>query len=874
MRKRDQVALQAFSLFVALLFTTGLQAQLLDADDFESYAVGSTIAGQGSWQTWDSAPGVDSTVENTFLNTTGASTGANNNVLELTPNDDIVRTFGGLTSGGFSFTSWTHVPSGQAGDYYFILLNTYDGSGSGYNWSGQMHMSDATGQVNSDNVAGGVGTYGITPLIYDEWIEVRVDVDLDNQAPGGTGIGTVQAYYNNVQIITDGEWTINGIQAMQCLDLYNTGNPGVFYYDDVEIICTSNCTCLPFDVFTCDIDCLTNDVALNWTSFLSIPGGYANGITLMRNGAVIATLAGDADTYTDVAAPLGLLQYELIGDCGGGETTSAAAEVACTGACPPVGTAGDECCDAQPAISGANAFDTTGCTDSPDPVDGLQCPGTFLGIFNQDIWFTYTATSSDFLHVSTCNTYDTDIAVYEAGVNCGTKTQVACNGDDIGGPCGVSSDLTFACTAGTEYVIRVGGWSATNAGPGNLIVEELCDFGLTGLIGVVDCSTGDVALGWNPASFTDFDILRDGVAVATGLPFGSTSYDDIGVPPGPHTYGVVGNCAAQGTSVNTEVSVNVQGAGGFGDLIVVGEAPSGIDSSLALQAAMTNAGMFFDVLPGGPGDIPCLTDASLERIWYVGGTYPSARALNVADGVALVTAQAAGKHIYVEGGDIWGFDAATAFNDIDGIADGTVDGDDTFLIMDGLDTTLGLDMSDLIDIAYNQDQAGSDWTDRLDASATDSLGPAAARVWQEDAQAYGTGVYYDTDNGGKVLCQSWEFGGFGGDQDDLLARYLTVLGGAPPAGPTFGRGDCNADGSFNIADAIFLLAALFSGGQAGTCTDSCDSNDDGSVNIADAIFALAALFSGGASPASPSPGTCGEDPTADSIDCASFAPCP
>ena len=116
MRKRDFVALQVFSLFVALLFTSGLQAQLLDSDDFESYAVGSTIAGQGAWQTWDYAPGVDSTVENTFLNTTGTTTGANGNVLELTPNDDIVRTFGGLTSGAFTFTSETYVPSGQAGD--------------------------------------------------------------------------------------------------------------------------------------------------------------------------------------------------------------------------------------------------------------------------------------------------------------------------------------------------------------------------------------------------------------------------------------------------------------------------------------------------------------------------------------------------------------------------------------------------------------------------------------------------------------------------------------------------------------------------------------------------------------------------------------
>ncbi len=877
MRKRDVMALQVFGLFAALLFTPGLQAQLLDFDDFESYAVGSTIAGQGSWETWDFDPNVDSTVESTFLNTTQASTGVQGNVLELTPNDDIVRTFGGLTSGAFSFTSKTYIPAGQAGDYYFILLNTYDGSGSGYNWSGQMHMSDATQQVNSDNVAGGVGTYGITNIVYDAWIEVRFDVDLDNQAPGGTGSGTVQAFYNDVQIITDGEWTTTGQQAMQCLDLYNTGNPGIFYYDDVEINCIGACGCLPFDAFSADIDCLTNDVALSWSSFLSVPGGYANGIEILRNGVSIATLAGDADTFTDVGAPLGLLQYSLIGDCGGGETTTAIAEVACTGSCdPPPVAVGDECCDAQPAVSGANPFDTTLYTDSPDPTDGTQCPGTFLGGFYQDGWWTYTASTDAFLHVSTCNTLDTDLAVYEEGANCGTKTQIACNGDDIGGPCGVSSDLTFQCIAGTTYFIRMGGWSATNFGTGDLIIEELCDFGLSGLIGVVDCSNGDVSLSWNPAGFTSYDILRDGVAVATGLPFGTTSYDDVSVSPGPHTYGIVGNCTAQGTSVNTEVSVNVQGAGGFSDLIVIGESAGGaIDSALALQAAMTNAGMFVDVLPGGPGDIPCLTDDSLERIWYLGGTFPENRPLNDGDGIALATAQQAGKHIYVESGDAWGFDAPTEFNNIDGVADGATDGGDDFLLMDGLDSGFGFDLSALQDVAYIQDAAaGNDWTDQITASTTDALGPNAALVWQQDPVLYGTGVYYDTDSGGKVLCQSWEFGGFGGDQDDLLIRYLGGLGGAPTGGPIFKRGDCNADGGFNIADAIYLLASLFSGGPPGICEDACDANDDGGINIADAISALATLFSGAPNPPAPGPDDCGEDPTADSLECDSFPSCP
>lgn len=97
---------------------------------------------------------------------------------------------------------------------------------------------------------------------------------------------------------------------------------------------------------------------------------------------------------------------------------------------------------------------------------------------------------------------------------------------------------------------------------------------------------------------------------------------------------------------------------------------------------------------------------------------------------------------------------------------------------------------------------------------------------------------------------------------------------ADSLGEDFQRGDCNTDGSFNIADAVFTLDSLFSGGQTGSCADACDSNDDGSVNIADAIYSLAALFSGGPQPDNPSPGSCGPDPSiSDPLDCEIYDAC-
>ena len=128
-------------------------------------------------------------------------------------------------------------------------------------------------------------------------------------------------------------------------------------------------------------------------------------------------------------------------------------------------------------------------------------------------------------------------------------------------------------------------------------------------------------------------------------------------------------------------------------------------------------------------------------------------------------------------------------------------------------------------------------------------------------------------NSGDSDKQSWELGGFGGSQEDLIDSYVAAMGsgGGGPAGPQFRRGDSNGDGGFNIADAVYLLAALFSGGPASACSDASDANDDGGVNIADAIFKLATLFSGGAPLPAPGSVDCGLDPTEpDGLDCANY----
>lgn len=92
------------------------------------------------------------------------------------------------------------------------------------------------------------------------------------------------------------------------------------------------------------------------------------------------------------------------------------------------------------------------------------------------------------------------------------------------------------------------------------------------------------------------------------------------------------------------------------------------------------------------------------------------------------------------------------------------------------------------------------------------------------------------------------------DSAEVRVRSLT------PEPKLFLRGDANDDSTINIADSVFLLNWLFSGGEEPPCVHAADVQDRGKVDISDPIFLLNYLFQGGESPAQPHP-VRGLDPT-------------
>ena len=138
----------------------------------------------------------------------------------------------------------------------------------------------------------------------------------------------------------------------------------------------------------------------------------------------------------------------------------------------------DFCSTAREITWGSWDVNTIGALSDGDAYSDAQCSGTYLGEMNADVWYHLTACGTGSMSVSTCDmvTFDSDLVIYE-GSDCGSLTQIGCNGD--GANCGgYSSYAEVSVTEGASYYIRVGGWDSSSMGTGVLIVDgpgDPCD---------------------------------------------------------------------------------------------------------------------------------------------------------------------------------------------------------------------------------------------------------------------------------------------------------------------------------------------------------------------------------------------------------------
>jgi hypothetical protein len=182
-------------------------------EDFESYTAGSALHGRRGWKGWNNAPEAGAPVSGLY-----AFSGSNS--VEIFGLADLVHEFA-LAGGKWEFSAMQYIPEGTTGNTFFILLNTYNDGGP-YDWSVQLNFSLDAGVITSEILGGGA----TANILYDQWVELKFIIDLDND--------TVDEYYNGTLICTH-EWDDNDHGTLAAIDLW-ASNASSIYYDDITLV--------------------------------------------------------------------------------------------------------------------------------------------------------------------------------------------------------------------------------------------------------------------------------------------------------------------------------------------------------------------------------------------------------------------------------------------------------------------------------------------------------------------------------------------------------------------------------------------------------------------------------------------------------------
>jgi hypothetical protein len=189
-------------------------ADFIVVEDFDSLAVGTNMHDVDGWEGWygDSSKGA---------RVTDAVAYSGTNSLEIVGNrDDLVRNWPKLTTGKWVLSVMQYCPSDKqtTGIVYFGILTEYDGVAGTKAWIGELRANFAAGKAyyswNS--------TIQVD-LVYDEWVELRLEVDLDAQV--------ADFYYNNVFLAT----AASPVPSLVGVNIFPEPSIEAVYFDDLRI---------------------------------------------------------------------------------------------------------------------------------------------------------------------------------------------------------------------------------------------------------------------------------------------------------------------------------------------------------------------------------------------------------------------------------------------------------------------------------------------------------------------------------------------------------------------------------------------------------------------------------------------------------------
>ena len=247
MRRGKRIGMALLGSVVACAFCSGAYSQVVWEDGFDDYALGSGILGQGFWWAWDGDPAWDS-----FVTDAQARSGPHS--VDIVGDSDSIgdlRSFE-MDCGQWILTCYQYVPSDlvETNDTYWIIQSEY-ADGGPYDWRVQIHHDADTDTLIND--FGGE----TLPSIYDEWVEIRLEVDLDSDYH--------YTYYGG-DLLYEGVWTDSmnggGLLQLQTIDLFAYGSSSV-YYDDFSLEYLGGCE--PPDCLLLEVDQLIGGLRSTWT---------------------------------------------------------------------------------------------------------------------------------------------------------------------------------------------------------------------------------------------------------------------------------------------------------------------------------------------------------------------------------------------------------------------------------------------------------------------------------------------------------------------------------------------------------------------------------------------------------------------------------
>jgi PKD repeat protein len=215
-----------------------------------------------------------------------------------------------------------------------------------------------------------------------------------------------------------------------------------------------------------------------------------------------------------------------------------------------------------------------------------------------------------------------------------------------------------------------------------------------------------------------------------------------------------------------EGDLGITGSGSFE--VVIGQIPILIldldgnsNSAPHMEQAIADMEVAYETLSSFPPDLNLYA-----TVFVCLGIYSDNHVLSSGEGQQLADYLNAGGNLYMEGGDTWYYDNATAVHAMFNI-NGTDDGSSDMSTVAGQTGTFTEGMS----FNYSGDNS---WMDHIEP-----ISPAV-KIFQNQSPSYGTGVAYDAGTY-RTIGASHEFGGLNdgtspSTKEELMAAYLDFLG--------------------------------------------------------------------------------------------------